>query len=188
MVDALWITEDYLMSNSVIYENTDMKVLTPNIIHVQHQYIKKLLGSALFNIVQAEINAQTYSARVSTLLNDYLKLVIMNYVMAESASDMCYKWMNKGIVVKTGENSQTISPSQLEFIVDKYKNRAEVFAQRCTNYLLQYNSIYPEYLNGNVTIDSIFPQGNAYRTGISMTDDDSESCLYDKSKRPRWYR
>jgi hypothetical protein len=184
MPDALWIDEDYLMANSIIYENTDMKVITPNIIHVQHTYIKDLLGDRLFAVIQAEINAQVYTTRVSNLLEN-LKLCVMNYVIAESASDMVYKWMNKGIVVKTGENSQTISPGQLEHVQKKYINRAQTFGQRVTNYILRYETTYPEY-NQNTEINEIQPKSISAKTGIYL-DDDSENCLDNKSKRRGWY-
>lgn len=184
MPDALWISEDYLMENSIIYENTDFKVITPNIIYVQHAYVKDLLGTKLFDIVQAEINAQTYSARITNLL-DNLKLCIMNYVIAESASDMVYKWMNKGIVVKVSENSQTITPTQLEFIQDKYNNRGQMFGQRVTNYILKNLSTYPEY-NQNSEIDEIQPKSISAKTGIFL-DDGDENCIDDKSKRRGWY-
>lgn len=172
MADALWIDENYLLDNSVIYENTDFKVITPNIIYVQHAYIKPLLGTDLYDQIETAINAQTYTALETTLL-DKLKLAIMNYVIAESASDMVYKWMNKGIVVKTGENSQTISPQQLEFIQDKYKNRAQIFAQRVTDYLIRYSSSYPNYLL-NTDYDDVKAKNNSYETGIFLQDDDFE--------------
>ena len=80
MADALWIDEDYIMDNSVISNNVDVKVLFPNIIYCQDIYIKPLLGTDLFNVVQAEINAQSYTARVTTLLNDHLKKVLLFFV------------------------------------------------------------------------------------------------------------
>ena len=183
MADALWIDEDYLMANSVIAENSDMKVITPNILYVQDAYIKPLLGTTLFNVVQAEINAQVYSSRIQTLLNDYLYKVIMNYVLSESASDFAYRWTNKGLMQKNSENSQPIQPEQLKTVQEKYKNRAEVFAERTTNYLLQYATTYPEYLTGNTTIDSVQPNVTNFKTGISMGDNDSdrnEKCWYRK--------
>lgn len=172
MPDALWIDEDYLLDNSVIYENTDFKVITPNIIHVQHAYIKPLLGTDLYNQMETAINAQTYTAVETTLLG-LLKLAIMNYVMAESASDMVYKWMNRGIVVKTGENSQTISPQQLDYIYNKYKSRAEIFAQRVTDYLCQESNSFPNY-QLNTDSSDIKPKTVSYETGIFLEDDDYE--------------
>lgn len=180
MADALWIDEDYIMDNSVISNNVDVKVLFPNIIYCQDIYIKPLIGTDLFNVVQAEINAQSYTARVTTLLNDHLKKVLLNYVLAESAPDLAYRWMNKGIMQKNSDNSQPIQPEQLKEVRDRYKNRAEVFAQRCTNFLEANTSTYAEYNSGNTDLDDISPIKNSFRTGIWLGDDDDCDCDYIK--------
>lgn len=180
MADAYWIDEDYIMDNSVIANNTDLKVITPNIIACQDIYIKPLLGTDLFNIVNAEIVAQSYTARVTTLLNDHIKKVLLNYVLAESASDLAYRWMNKGIVQKNSENSQGVESDQIKMLHDKYKNRAEIYAQRTTNFLLENDTDYPEYLNGNTDLDDIQPNKNSFRTGIYLGDSDDDDCYYRK--------
>ena len=185
MADALWIDEDYLMENSIINENTDMKVLTPNIVYVQDAYIKPLIGSRLFDIIQAEITAQVYTTRVTTLLNDYLKKVILNYVLSESVHDMSFRWTNKGMMQKNSDNSVPVNVEQLKSIQEKYKNRAEIFADRATNYILANLTTYTEYYNGTVNIDTILPKGKGYTTGIYLGrgDDsglDSDRCDYIK--------
>lgn len=180
MADALWIDEDYIMDNSPISNNVDVKVIFPNIIYCQDIYIKPLLGTDLFNVVQAEINAQTYTARVTTLLNDHLKKVLLNYVMAESAPDIAYRWMNKGIMQKNSDNSQPIQTEQLKEVRDTYRNRAEVYAQRTTNFLEANTSTYPEYNSGNTDLDDISPIKNSFRTGIWLGTDDDCDCDYIK--------
>lgn len=181
MADALWLDEDYLMENSVIANNSDLKVITPNIIFAQDAYIKPLLGTTLFNIVQTEINAQSYSARVTTLLQDHIYKVLMNYTLAESAHDFAYRWMNKGIMQKNSENSQPIQSDQLKDIRDRFKNRAEIFESRAKNFLIQNYTIYPEYYNGNTKLDDIRPEKNSFRTGIYLGDgDDDTDCDYRK--------
>lgn len=168
MADALWLTEDYLMENSVIANNSDMKVITPNIIFAQDAYIHPLLGTGLFNIVQAEINAQVYTVRITTLLNDHIYKVLMNYTLAESAHDFAYRWMNKGLMQKNSDNSQPIQSDQLKDIRDRFKNRAEIFENRCKNFLIQENLIYPEYYNGNIRIDDLRPKKESFGTGIYL--------------------
>lgn len=172
MADALWLDEDYLMENSVIASNSDLKVITPNIIFAQDAYIKPLLGTTLFNIVQAEINTQTYTARITTLLQYHIYKVLLNYTLAESAHDFAYRWMNKGLMQKNSENSQPISAAQLKDIRERFKNRAEIFENRAKLYLIQYSTTYPEYYNGNTTLDEIQPNKNSFRTGIYLGDDD----------------
>jgi hypothetical protein len=180
MADALWIDEDYIMDNSPIANNTDVKVLFPNIIYCQDIFIKPLLGTDLFNVIQAEINAQSYSARVTTLLNDHLKKVLLNYVMAESTNDVAYRWMNKGIMQKNSDNSQPVNPEQLKQIQDSYRNRAEVYAQRAKNFLLENLSTYTEYNTGNTGIDDIQPISNPFKTGIFLGDANDNDCDYRK--------
>lgn len=168
MADALWISEDYLMNHTVIADNSDMKVITPNILFVQEAYIKPLLGSDLFTIIQSQINAQVYTTRITTLMNDHLLTIILNYVMAESAHDFAFRWMNKGLMSKNSDNSQPIDADQLKMIRDRFKNRAEIFENRCKNFLIQENLIYPEYYNGNTRIDDIRPRKDSFSTGIYL--------------------
>lgn len=180
MAEAIWMDEDYIMANSPIADNADLKVITPNILFVQEAFIKPLIGSDLFAVVEAEINAQTYTSRITTLLNDHLLKVILNYVLAESAPDFAVRWMNKGLMQKDSENSKPISEDLIKLTSDRYKNRAEVFAQRCTNFLIQENLTYPEYYNGNNNIDDIAPIKNSFRTGIYLGDSDDDDCYYRK--------
>lgn len=168
--DALWLDEDYLMDNSVIAINSDMKVVTPNIIFAQDAYIKPLLGTTLFNIVQAEINAQVFTTRITTLLNEYIYKVLMNYTLAESSADFAIRWMNKGLMKKSSENSNPADSDELKFTHDRFKNRAEIFEARAKLFLIQNYLIYPEYYNGNANIDEIRPNKDSFRTGIYLGD------------------
>lgn len=181
MADALWIDETYLMENSVIYDNVDMKVITPSILFAQKAYIKPLLGTKLFNVVQAEINAQTYTARITNLLTE-LKDTLMYRVMEDATSEMIYKWMNKGIVIKTGDNVQASTQATVEFIQNKNRIKAEMFENRVRDFLRRYETTYPE-LNTNTEIDEIQPKRSiTARTGIFL-DDDNDECDFKRGHR-----
>lgn len=174
MPDALWIDETYLMENSVIYDNVDMKIITPSILFVQKTHIKDLLGTRLFDVVQAEINAQTYTTRITNLLT-ILKDALMYRVMEDVTSEMVYKWMNKGIVIKIGDNVQASGQGVIEFIQNKNRIKAETFENRVTKFLLRYQDIYPEW-NQNAEIDDVQPKRSiTARTGIFL-DDNSQDC------------
>lgn len=185
MADALWLTEAYVKENSVIATNSDFQVIEPNILFVQDAYIKPLLGTDLFNICQAEINAQTYTARVTTLLNDHVYKVLMNYTLAESAHDFSIRWMNKGLMKKNSENSNPADQDEVKVTHDRFKNRAEIFATRLTNFLIENESTYPEYNNGNNDIDDIRPIKNSFSTGIYLGDGDDYGCGSDAEYRKR---
>ena len=50
-----FISETALKANSYINENVDMKIIKPTILLVQDIYIHRLLGSALFKSITAEV-------------------------------------------------------------------------------------------------------------------------------------
>lgn len=173
MADALWIDETYLMENSVIYDNVDMKIITPSILFAQKAYIKPLLGTKLYNVVNAEIVAQTYTARITNLLTE-LKDALMYRVMEDATSEMVYKWMNKGIVIKSGDNVQTSTQGVVEFIQNKNRIKAELFENRVRDFLRRYETTYPE-LNTNTEIDEIQPKITiTAKTGIFLEDGNDE--------------
>lgn len=180
MADAIWLDEDYIMDNSPIASNSDLKVITPNIIFCQDAYIKPLLGTDLFNIVQAEINAQVYTGRITTLLNDHIYKVLLNYTLAESAHDFSIRWMNKGLMQKNSENSQPASADDVKLIRDRFKNRAEIFEDRARKFLIENNTTYPEYYTGNTGLDDIQPNKYSFKTGIYLGGDEDCGCDYRK--------
>lgn len=181
MADALWIDETYLMENSVIYDNVDMKIITPSVIYSQEAFIKPILGTKLFNVVQAEINAQTYTTRITNLL-EVLKFALMYRVMEDATSEMIYKWMNKGIVIKTGDNVQASTQATVEFIQNKNRIKAEMFENRVRDFLRRYETTYPE-LNTNTELDEIQPKRSiTAKTGIFL-DDDNDDCDFKRGHR-----
>ena len=178
MADALWINEQDLIDNSVIIDSVDFKVITPNIIYAQDAYLTHLLGTRLFNEINGQIITNyttpgSITALNLTLLNNYIKKIIVNYVLAESAPDMVYRWTNKGIMTKNADNSSAITPEQLAFTVERFKNRAESYANRLRLYLIQEQVSYPLY-NANTDLSDIQPDRKSYTTGIFL--DGYEGC------------
>lgn len=177
MADSLWICEQDLIDNSVVIDSIDFKAITPNIIYVQDEYIQHLLGTDLFNEINGQIIANTVTAPNSTLLDDWIKKVLINYILAETAPDLVYRWTNKSIVTKNAENSTAVTAEQLEGIVDRYKNRAVSYGRRLTNYLIQEASSYPLF-NSNSDISDVRPDYLQTKTGIFLgeTNDWDEDC------------
>ena len=137
---ALWIGQEYLKSKSVINDNADFQILKPIIQAVQDLFIEPILGTKLYKQIDTQITNNTLTAANQTLLNDYILKCMLWYVMAESSKVFKFRYTNKGIVVKTGENSEAISTDDLKFIVDDWKNYAEVYAEKTINYIVQNES------------------------------------------------
>lgn len=182
MADLI-ITENYLKENGLVNDNTDMKVITPIIILVQDLYIHPILGSDLYDEIQTQINASTpnttdaVSANNQTLLDRFVLPCMLWFTLCEVTPSMKYRYMNKGIMVKNSENSQPADLQEIKFLMDKWKNNAEVYAQRTTNFLRNNTDTYPLYI-ANTDCDDIKPNKNNFQSSIFLDDDSDECNIY----------
>jgi hypothetical protein len=100
---------------------------------------------------------------------------MLHYAKMEAMPDMKYRLMNKGVMIKNSENSSAADLAEIQFLMDRSKNKAEIYAQRVTNYLNRYVSSYPLYIS-NVERDEIMPNRNNFTSGIMIDDNDCDDC------------
>jgi len=186
MAKALWIGETYLKENGLINGNADMKVIQPNIIYVQDMYIKKILGTDLFDEINGQIIAGTVTALNQTLLNDHITDCLFWFVLCESSAEFKYRYANKGVMVKNGDNSQAADLSDIEWLMSKYKNRAEWYAERTTAYLIRYASSYPLFLN-NTDIDDVQANMSNFKCSLYLPDSNLEDDRAECKRKGRFY-
>lgn len=170
MPSFLTITENYLKEEGLINENSDAKVLTPIIKLVQDVYLHPILGSDLFNDIKDEIIAEDVSSANETLLDDYILPCMLWYCHCEAPPAIKYRLMNKGVMVKNSENSAAADLGEIKFLMDRWKNFAEMYAQRLTNFLKAHTDDYPLY-EGNPNCDDIKPNKTNYTNSIHLDDD-----------------
>lgn len=171
---SLLISENYLKEYTNINKNVDMTILTPILQEVQDFYIIPLLGTNLYNEVLGQVTTTTVTALNQTLL-DLVVPCMLHYAKMEAMPDMKYRLMNKGVMIKNSENSSAADLSEIQFLMDRSKNKAEIYAQRVTNYLNRYVSSYPLYIS-NVERDEIMPNRNNFTSGIMIDDHECDDC------------
>jgi hypothetical protein len=171
---SLIISENYLKEYTNINKNVDMTILTPILQEVQDFYIIPLLGTNLYNEVLGQVTASTVTALNQTLL-DLVVPCMLHYAKMEAMPDMKYRLMNKGVMIKNSENSSAADLAEIQFLMDRSKNKAEIYAQRVTNYLNRYVSSYPLYIS-NSERDEIMPNKNNFTSGIMIDDGDDYDC------------
>jgi hypothetical protein len=165
---VLFIDEQTLKDYSIISDNVDFKQLRPEIITVQDLYIQDIVGSGIYNELKTQIQTNTVSANNQTLLNDYIQPCLMWRVMAESPLALSFKYANKGVVNKTGENSVMPSMPDMANIIGKYQDRSESYAEKLVNYLIANDTLYPLYLNPGSGVDTVYPRRRSFTTGFAM--------------------
>ena len=174
--NTLFISVQSIKDRTGLHANVDDKLVLPEIKTAQDMYILPALGSNLYNTLQAHIVGNTLTANEVILLDSYLVDCLVYFVMSELPMGLSYQFYNKGLLRKSGENTENPSMQDLIDVANRYRSRGEFYRQRMIKYLKQNNTLYPEYLNFGSGIDSIRPENDGYTTSIYLGD----SYYYDE--------
>jgi hypothetical protein len=99
--------------------------------------------------------------------------------MSELPMGLSYQFYNKGLLRKSGENTENPSMQDMIDVANRYRSRAEFYKQRMIKYLKQNNVLYPNYLNFGSGIDSIKPDNDGYTVSMWLGDN---GCCGDDTK------
>lgn len=167
------IYKDLLMKSNdegllAYVENTfDNRQLSELIWDTQELRIKDVIGSGLYDELCTQVRGATLTTLNQTLLS-YINPALKYFVLADGAHIFTYKIRSKGVQTQSSDNAQPSSMADLDRLVNIYKDRAEVYADRLMKYLLQNSSSYPLYLSPGTGIDTILPKGQQYNIGWYM--------------------
>lgn len=161
--------ETYLKQMTIINDNVDMKIITPTIEDVQRLYIEDVLGTQLFNQILSQIGSNTVSSANQTLLDNYILPFMKYYVLMEVSPVFKIRYMNKGLMVKSSDNSQPASQEEMLYIMDRWKDNAQKLAQKCTDYLRDNTATYPLFLTNYRYYESQ-PNQNNFSSGFYTKD------------------
>lgn len=165
---VIFISEQALKDNSIINENVDMKLLLPTIKLAQEKYILPILGTGLYNEIKTQITNSTLTVLNETLLDDYIQPCMVWWIMAEAPMPLTYKFMNKSVATRSSENAQPASLNDILKLEERFKDNAEWYSQRITNYLLANIQQYPLYSNPGSGVDTFIPKRTMYSTGMYL--------------------
>lgn len=170
--NVLLISVDILKDRTGIHDNIDAKLIYPEIKTAQDMYIHPVLGTALYNKIIDDVDAGTIAGDYKDLLDDYIIDALLYYVLAGLPEALSFQFWNKGVVRKTGDNTESPTMTELIDISNRYRDRAEWYANRLTKYLKENasSSVLPEYLNPGAGIDTIVPQQTPFTMPIYLGD------------------
>jgi len=170
-LNTLFISVQSIKDRTGLHANVDEKLILPEIKTAQDMYIMPALGSTLYNRLQAGINGSNLNANEQSLLNNYVTDCLIYYVMSELPMGLSYQFYNKGLLRKSGDNTENPSMQDMIDVANRYRTRAEFYKQRLIKYLRQNNTMFPEYLNYTSGIDTIIPDLEGYTTSLFLDDD-----------------
>lgn len=174
-LNILLISDEILKERTAVHGNIDPKLLYPEIKVAQDMYIHPILGTALYNKLLDDINVSgTTTGIYKTLLDTYIIDPLIYYTLSGLPETLSYQFWNKGVMRKQGDNTELPSMLELVDLSNKYRIRAEWYAERLTRYLKQSlnGNLIPEYANPGDTSDTILPQNSPFTMPIYLGDDD----------------
>ena len=172
MAYALFINRNDIIKNTPLQGAIDADALLPFVRTAQDKYLKNLLGTVLFDYLQAQIVANTVSSLsvyYQDLLDDYIKNSLMWYSAVEYIPFSNVQFKSNGAVKQQSEQGVAPSKAEIDYLKQQAQNNADYYALRLQNYLIAYSQIIPQYLESVGNQTQIYPdQSNNYFQGIQL--------------------
>lgn len=169
---ALFITRNDIIKNSPLQGAIDADALLPFCRTAQDKYLKNLLGTVLFDYLQAQIEANTFSTLSSyyqDLMDDHIKYTLLWYACVEYIPFSSVQFKSNGAVKQQSEQGIAPSKGEIDYLLQKAQNNADYYALRLQNYLIAYSNNIPQYLESVGNQTQIYPdQSNQYWSGIQL--------------------
>lgn len=172
MAYALFITRNDIIKNTPLQGAIDADALLPFVRTAQDKYLKNLLGTVLFEYLQAQIVAGTVSSLSSyyqDLLDDYVKNSLIWYSAVEYIPFSSVQFKSNGAVKQQSEQGVAPSKTEIDYLKQIAQTNADYYALRLQNYLIAYSQNIPQYLQSVGNQTQIYPdQTNQYFGGIQL--------------------
>ena len=169
---ALFINRNDIIKNSPLQGAIDADALLPFCRTAQDKYLKNLLGTVLFDYLQAQITANTFSSLSSyyqDLMDDHIKYTLLWYACVEYIPFSSVQFKSNGAVKQQSEQGIAPAKSEIDYLLNKALNNADYYALRLQNYLIAYSNNIPQYLESVGNQTQIYPaQDNQYFAGIQL--------------------
>lgn len=177
----LILPESYIKERSIINNKVDMKLLTPIIEKVQELKLRPAVGTDLYNRIVYEstptsapgVEPKVYanlSSTIRDLLNDYVLPCLHWYLVAECCVVLKFRFMNSGIVEKTGITFTGSTTDDLKFIEARYTNDAQNYENLMIKRIKFNQTLFPEY-NTNSALDKERPDRRPFKSAWYFPSD-----------------
>lgn len=176
--NILLISDTMIKERTAVHGNIDPKLIYPDIKLAQDMYLPRLIGSALFSKLQTIIADGTITsdgtlANYKTLVDHYIADTLIYYTLSELPTTISYQFWNKGVMRKQNDNSELPSMSELMDLANKYKQRAEFYANRLSLFVTQNaTAMFPEFLSPGSGLDTIYPGHKPFTMPVYLGEED----------------
>lgn len=139
MADTLLITNEQLIEGSPLGGNIDIDKYQSVIKEVQVFVIEPILGTKLFNKICSEFNTDTLVGDYLELHTNYIVPILIHSVAAEYITIAGFNVANGGVFRYSPQDAIPANKSEIDFLSNKQRSKADVYIQRLENYLCDKN-------------------------------------------------
>lgn len=144
MTNILLIGEDFVKTHSGLNENVWGAYLAPAIRDAQDIKLQSILGSNLYKTILQMVDVEMVTDQYLTLLEDYIQIYLMYQTLSDLVPIIGVKLSNLGVVVSNDEHITNLSQSERELVQNSFMYKADFYAKRMQEYLLENRNLFPE--------------------------------------------
>ena len=149
MAEILLINRNDIMKLTGIKGTVDTEKILPHIKTSQDIQLQSIIGTRLLEKCKAEVEAGTLSGVYKTLVEDHIAPCLVYLCMVDYLPFAVFEIANSGVFRHTPENTTPLEMAEVEKLVQKFRDKAEFYGDRLTEFLCANSSDYPEYSQSN---------------------------------------
>ena len=142
---ALFVTRKDIVKFTAMNGSVDTDNFIQWVKVAQDTHIFNYLGTDLYNKISADIIAGTLISPYAELVEDYIKDMVIHWTMVEYLPFAAYTVANRGVYKHSAENSEVVSKTEVDYLVEKERMIAMNYTEKFIKYMCFNHSSFPEY-------------------------------------------
>ena len=160
---TLLITANDLTQNTIMGGNIDPQKYVHVIKEAQIFIVEPILGTKLYNKIVTDFENSSLAGDYKTVLDDYVKPILIYSVAAEFILVHSYNIANGGVFKSSPQDSEPVSKSEVDFLVQEQHNKADAYIKRLKKYLCSVS--IPEYVQSQDNNYDLYPDKSMQFSG-----------------------
>mgnify|MGYP006403582425 CR=1 FL=1 len=149
METVLLVSEQRMKNWTSLDNNIRIDVITPSILNAQETYIQDSLGSAFFKRLKDGVYNNDLTVDEEMFLKDFVGPTLMQYALYMLLPNLKYKFVEKGILNGTSEETQSTTLQELQYLRESTMETAQFYDERLREFLRQHPNMFPLWLTWN---------------------------------------
>jgi len=145
MAQGLFVTTKDIATFTSLNGNVDNDKFVQFIKIAQDIHIQNYLGTDLYDKISEDIVNSTLTGDYLSLVNTYVKPMVIHWAMVEYLPFSAYKVANQGVYKHLSETAESVDKTEVDFLIGKETQIAEHYTERFVQYICNNSELFPEY-------------------------------------------